>query len=202
VRHLNRLEVVVQMMYHILDLLAQVASDWLEAQVEADWYERYSQRFSNYRFPKSEAGQLALAEVIGRDGFQLLEKIYSEDAPAFLCTIPVVEMLRRVWLENYYLDGDAIRWRTESNLPPVRQMIISPYDEQAHFSTKREMDWYGYKVHLTETCEQESPNLITHLEPISATEQDNQALDKIHTALQKKTTSAWSTCRGCRIFVW
>ena len=186
VRHLHRLEVVGQTMYHVLDLLAQIAPDWLKAQVEADWYERYSQRFSNYRLPKSEAGKLALAEVIGRDGFHLLQKIYSEDAPAFLCKIPVVETLRRVWLQNYYLESDAIHWRTEGNLPPASQMIISPYDEEAHFSTKREMYWYGYKVHLTETCEQDTPNLITHVETTSATEQDNQALGKIHAALQNK----------------
>jgi transposase len=173
-------------MYHVLDLLAQIAPDWLKAQVEADWYHRYSQRFSNYRFPKSESEKLSLAEVIGRDGFHLLQKIYSEDAPAFLCKIPVVETLRRVWLQNYYEEGDKVHWRTEGNLPPASKMIISPYDEEAHFSTKREMYWYGYKVHLTETCEQDTPNLITHVETTSSTEQDNQALDKIHAALQSK----------------
>ena len=52
VRHLNRIELVGQTLYHVLDLLSQVAPDWLRIQVSADWYERYSLRFSNYRFPK------------------------------------------------------------------------------------------------------------------------------------------------------
>jgi transposase len=186
VRHLNRLEVVGQTLYHVLDLLAQIAPDWLKAQVEAEWYERYSQRFSNYRFPKSEAEKIALAELIGADGFHLLHRIYSEDAPPFLYKIPVVDTLRRVWLQNYYMESDVLHWRTEGNLPPAGQMIISPYDEEAHFSTRREMYWFGYKVHLTETCEQDTANLITHVETTSSTEQDNLALDKIHSALQNK----------------
>ena len=28
-----------------------------------------------------------------------------------------------------------------------------PYDPEARYSTKREVEWVGYKVHLTETCE-------------------------------------------------
>jgi transposase len=186
VRHLNRIELVGQTLYHVLDLLAQVAPDWLRMQVSTDWHERYNQRFSNYRFPKQESEQLSLAETIGRDGFHLLQCIYSEDAPAFLRAIPAVEILRKVWLQNYYQENDILHWRKEGNLPPASLMIISPYDEDAHFSTKREMYWHGYKVHVTETCQQDAPNLITHVETTPANEQDNLALDKIHAALQEK----------------
>lgn len=65
VRHLNRLEVVGQTLYHVLDLLAQIAPDWLKAQVEAEWYERYSQRFSNYRFPKNLSENCHVSQNIG-----------------------------------------------------------------------------------------------------------------------------------------
>ena len=57
----SRIEVVGQTLYHVLNLLAQVAPEWLKTQVGADWYEHYSQRFTNYRFPKGQAEQLALA---------------------------------------------------------------------------------------------------------------------------------------------
>lgn len=186
VRHLNRIELVGQTLYQVLDLLAQVAPDWLRMQVSADWYERYSQRFSTYRLPKQEAEQLALAETIGRDGFHLLQRIYSEDVLAFLRTIPAVAILRKVWLQNYYQENSALHWRSEGNLPPASLMIISPYDEDTHYSTKREMYWHGYKVHLTETCQQDAPNLIIHVETTPANEQDNLALEKIHAALQEK----------------
>ncbi len=186
VRHLNRIELVGQTLYHALDLLAQIAPDWLRKQVSAEWYERYSRRLSSYCLPKPEEEQIALAETIGNDGLHLLQQIYSGDAPSYLRAIPSVETLRRVWLQNYFFEDDCLHWRREGNLPPASLRIISPYDEEAHFSAKREMNWYGYKVHLTETCQQDTPNLITHVETTPSNEQDNLSLDEIHAALQEK----------------
>src|SRR5215467_1284245 len=50
----------------------------------------------------------------------------------------------------------------------LAQYIGSPYDIEAHYSKKRSTTWVGYKVHLTKTCEKESPHLITHVETTSA----------------------------------
>jgi transposase len=44
---------------------------------------------------------------------------------------------------------------------------------------KREVTWVGYKVHLTETCDEDLPHLITHVETSVATEQDINALNAI-----------------------
>jgi transposase len=65
-------------------------------------------------------------------------------------------------------------------------MIASPYDVESRYSHKRSTEWRGYKVHLTETCETECPNLITHVETTSATKQDVAVVDTIHTKLEKK----------------
>ncbi len=54
---------------------------------------------------------------------------------------------------------------------------------QSRYSTKRSVTWVGYKVHLTETCEQDTPHLITHVETAQATEGDSSALPRIHAAL-------------------
>ncbi len=40
----------------------------------------------------------------------------------------------------------------------------SPYDPEAHYGNKRSITWTGYKVHLTETCEDNEIHLITHVE--------------------------------------
>lgn len=48
-------------------------------------------------------------------------------------------------------------------------MISSPYDEEVHNSKKRTTSWMGYKVHLTETCADEAPHLITHVETTPST---------------------------------
>ena len=68
----------------------------------------------------------------------------------------------------------------------VALQIHSPYDVEARFSTKREMLWAGYKVHLTETCDEKLPHLITHVETTPATTYDGAVTETIHTALEAK----------------
>lgn len=65
-------------------------------------------------------------------------------------------------------------------------MIASPYDLEMRYSQKRSTAWRGYKVHLTETCEADTPNLITHVETTLATVQDVAVVDDIHAGLAKK----------------
>ncbi len=185
VASLHRLELVGQALYRVLDLLAQVAPDWLQQQVDKEWYERYRYPITDYRLPKGEKERQQLAETIGRDGAHLLRQVYREDAPAFLRTIPAVDALRRIWIQNYYQEGEQVTWRQEDNLPPAHVRICSPFDLEARFSSKRDsIFWLGYKVHLSESCPTDQPHLITHVETTLATEQDNMALNRIHTGLQ------------------
>jgi transposase len=51
---------------------------------------------------------------------------------------------------------------------------------------KREVTWVGYKAHLTETCVEDAPLVITHVETTPATEADIQVLDPIHQDLAQK----------------
>jgi transposase len=57
-------------------------------------------------------------------------------------------------------------------LPPAPLLICSPYDPEVRESTKRETDWTGYKVHVTATCDDETPNLITDVMTTPATTSD------------------------------
>jgi len=112
---------------------------------------------------------LALAEIIAQDGNTLLAAVYAPAAPPWMRTVPAVDTLRRVWVQQFYRDGDTLRWRTDQDgTPPSAIMIGSPYDVDAHYSKKGETSWVGYKVHLTETCDDEGPNLITHVETTAA----------------------------------
>lgn len=65
-------------------------------------------------------------------------------------------------------------------------MIASPYDLDVRYSQKRGKEWRGYKVHLTEACEPDRPNLITHVETTLATDQDVTAVETIHRGLAEK----------------
>jgi len=65
-------------------------------------------------------------------------------------------------------------------------MVASPYDADVHYSKKRSTTWIGYKVHLTETCDDERPHLITHVETTPSPVVDRDALGPVHGTLAAK----------------
>jgi transposase len=74
-RVLNRLECVGETLRHALNVLAEVAPDWLRAVAPPDWYARYSHRIEDYRLPQGQAVRRAYAAVIGADGVHLLRAL-------------------------------------------------------------------------------------------------------------------------------
>ena len=186
VRLLNRLELVGETLRHGLEVLAEVAPDWLVQQITVDWFDRYSYRFEQSRLPKGQDERQALAERIGADGYHLLGVVYATDAPAELRQLPAVAILRRVWLQQYYREDERIQWRQAGNLPPGAQMIQSPYDPEAQFAQKRTQEWVGYKAHLTETCDDDAPHLIVNVETTAATAPDSALTATIHAHLAQR----------------
>lgn len=188
VRALNRLQIVGETMRHALNVLAVAAPDWLPPHLHADWPERYGARFEEYRLPKAKDARQALAEQIGGDGRGLLHQIYATAAPAWLRDLPAVQTLRQVWCQQYHaVPADApMRWRASAELPPGRLIINSPYDPEARYGHKRTTEWTGYKVHLTESCDDDAPHFITHVLTSAAPGPDYDALEPIHQALAAK----------------
>lgn len=186
VRTMNRIEVAGEALFHALDLLAQIDPIWLKAQIPSEWFERYRQRPTSFHLPKSEKGKLELALQIGEDGQNLLSKIYTDSAPEYLRKLPVIDTMRRIWIQNYYQEEDTIEWREEKDCPPASLRVVSPYDIEVRSSTHGDAFWRGYKVHFTETCDEQTPHLITHVETTLATEQDTTTLPRIHSALERK----------------
>jgi transposase len=141
----------------------------------------------DYRLPSGQTKRDAYAEIIGSDGAVLLQAIYGPAAPGWLREIPAVQILRRVWVQQYTGREDGrLRWRQVDELPPAAQRIRSPFDDEVRYCTKRETGWVGYKVHVTETCDAESPRLITQVETTLATTSDSRMITPIHEALQRK----------------
>jgi transposase len=152
VRSLSNLECVGETLRAALDDLARLAPDWLVRQISPDWFERYSHRVENYRLPKAEKQRTALAQQIGADGVHLLHSLEQPDAPADLSDIASVQILRQVWQQYYDLSGGQAKWRAGPQESSDEGIIRSPYDPEARTGKKRETTWFGYKVHLTETC--------------------------------------------------
>jgi transposase len=190
IRELHRLENVGETMRHALNRLAIVAPDWLRPRANLAWVERYAHRVEQYRLPKEDAERQALATVIGQDGYHLLEACLNPSAPVVVQTEPAVDILRRVWIQQYYRcdasEAVEIRWRTSAEQPPSALIISSPYDVEARYKTKRETSWLGYKAHLTETCDDDMPNLITHVATTPATMADGDLTASIQADLAAK----------------
>jgi transposase len=180
---LNRLEFVGETLRHTLNVLAVVEPEWLRARVPTEWFDRYDQRFQEYRLPAGRPERYALAEVIGADGCQLLTAVYASGALTWLRHIPAVEVLRQVWLQQFYVVAEALRWRAAEDLPPASLMICSPYDAEARYSQKRQTEWTGYKVHLTETCDEDTPHVITDVQTTPAPRSDFDLLPTIQADL-------------------
>jgi transposase len=183
IRTLNRLELVGETMRYALNRLAVMAPGWLRAHIQPAWFERYSHRVENYRFPKAATDRQQLAATIGADGFALLQAAYGSDAPPDVRDALAVEVLRQIWVQQYYGGEHPPRWRHEPDVPPAAQLIHSPYDLEARYSTQHGSAWVGYKAHATETCDDDTPHIITHVETTPATTPDDNMLEPIHAAL-------------------
>lgn len=188
IRTLTRLELVTETLIHTLNILSTVAPDWLKSWVPSDWFTKYERQLDEYRLPQEKGARQIFAEEIGVDGHHLLDSIYSQLAPDFLRGIPAVETMRAIWVQQYYIAGESVHWRDKGSLPASAVMISSPHDTDARYSSKRNTTtWVGYKVHLTETCDEDSPHLITNVQTTLATDGDSGSMGKIHQELEELT---------------
>jgi transposase len=186
IRVLNRLERVAETLRAALNSLAVVAPAWLQALAPLEWYDRYSSRVENYHLPKTDEARKALAAVIGADGQTLLHAIEAAVDQPWLREVPAVKTLRQVWAEQYSEVNGKLGWREVKDMPSPAELIASPYDPEARYSTKREIEWVGYKVHVTETCEADTPHLIVNVETTPATTPDDHMVKCVHTSLEQR----------------
>lgn len=156
-RTLNRLERVAETLRAALNAVATAAPDWLREQVPPDWFERYSRRIEDYRLPKGKDARQVYAAQVGTDGLQLLVDLWDSSAPSDLRGLPAVETLRCIWIQQYLVVEGQIRLREPKEMPGSTAEIESPDEPDARYGAKRERHWVGYKVHVTETCDDEAP---------------------------------------------
>jgi transposase len=206
---LNRLELVGESVRAVLEALAAAHPDWLAQRIcVSDFARRYGTPMTSWHPPASQAKRDELAIAYARDGYALLEAVYDSSSPAWLRELPAADVLRRVLVQNYtrtITGGKEVIKRREKEpegdgLPPGHARIASPYDLDARWSVKRDTFWLGYKLHVTETCDDQPrcgcpaagdggtgqrghdkdcaapafPNLITHVATTEATVPDSQ----------------------------
>ncbi|MEE8142695.1 MAG: IS1182 family transposase, partial [Planctomycetota bacterium] len=197
IRVLNRLELVGETLRAALNELAGVAPEWLQSLAPLEWYERYSKRIEDSRLPREQSKRDAYAHTVGEDGFALLDAFEDHQAPPELRDLPIIDTLRRTWQRHYERrdDGTAttgeggerhVRFKANRELPKAAEGIESPYDLDARYRTKRDTQWTGYMVHVSETCEEEAPHLLTHVHTTAASVHEAKCTDAIHQGLSDK----------------
>ena len=197
IRVLNRLELVAETLRAALNAVATVAPTWLQAVTPLAWYERYSRRIEESRLPKATTEREAYAQMVGEDGFHLLDAVETPAVPEGLRELPSLEALRRTWQRHYERTARApaspgeppeydVRFKASRELPPAAEGVESPYDVEARYRHKRDTQWTGYMVHVSETCEPTAPHLLTHVHTTPATVHEAQCTEPIQQALIDK----------------
>ena len=186
IRVMNRLEMVAETMRAALNELATVAPDWLAQVAKPEWFDRYRRRAEQSRLPNGAKARDKFAGQIAADGYLLLELLSEQQQPDLL-KLEKVETLRKVWQQHYTRSeaGEA-RWRVGKETLRAAVSIESPYDTEAKYSRKDTIRWTGYKVHLSETCDEHLPHLITNVHTTVATTQDVASTAEIQNALYQK----------------
>lgn len=185
IRALNRTLCVAQTMVYVLNVLSEVAPDWILAHVPAEWVERYGERLEHERLPKEEEERKQYANQVGTDGWMLLDALQAPATPDWMKALPAVTTLRTIWEQQFEPLDQGGQWRREPALPAA-QLITSPYDLDARNGKKRATFWTGYKVHFTQTCDEAAPQLIIHVETTPAPLSDEGVISAIHDDLAQK----------------
>ncbi|WAZ26963.1 transposase [Streptomyces cinnabarinus] len=112
VRTLNRTELVTETLRAALEQLVLADGQWLAPLITADWADRYGRPAFYHRLPKGKAALEEYVLQVGADGLGLLTAVFADDAPPRLRALPQVELLRQVWVQQYWHDGSGrLRWR-------------------------------------------------------------------------------------------
>jgi len=152
-RSLSNLECVGETLRAALDDLAALAPDWLGRSARTGW----SATATGW-------GTIACA-IRGKpahglgaaDGLHLLHALEQPAAAADLKEVASVRLLRQVWQQYYDLSGEKAKWRAGPQAHEGEGIMRSPSDAEARTGKARETIWFGYNVHLTETCPPNAP---------------------------------------------
>ncbi len=97
-----------------------------------------------------------------------------------------MELLEKIWENQYRLESGKLLWREAKELPRAGERLDSPYDPDARYGNKRSKTWSGYKLHLTETCDDELPRIVTRVDTTPAHLSDVSQTEKVHEDLHRR----------------
>jgi len=196
VRDLNRLELVMETLRLALNSLVEEKAEWVKQNVPGSWIETYGEWIESERLvknsgPQGKAETERLLAQTGRDGYRLMEQLESHPELSGLEAIKVLEKIwkqeyRRVESEKGAIEIEMSTKKSRRADGVDRERIVTPHDVEARYSEKRGQGHKGYKLHLTETAEEDGPALVTDVEVVGGQEYDGSALEGIHQRLEER----------------
>jgi len=179
VERMSRLELVWETMRVALREIERAAPKWYGEVVPATFHDVYVDRHSDWRLSQEEVRKGM--QKTGKDGFWLLDHL-DASAPEKVLALPEVEVLREVWEQQFTRRGGKVK--VKSTPIKGKEVICSPHDPQARWAKKRSMQWVGYKIHVTETAEDDvKVQFITDIAATAANDTDGEATGDIQTRL-------------------
>lgn len=200
VTRLTRLELVYETIRVTLMALKRTESAWFAQMIPPRLVEEYGERGEQERWVK-ESGDKGHTEVkrraarIGQDGQWLVDRLEASDTPPSLQTLPEVATLRTVWAQQFHIEPLSDQppgmrpTQLELREHPASagaETICTPHDPEARYSEKRGRDWQGYKLHVTETADDDTPRLITDVRTTLATAADFDQVTPIQETLVRR----------------
>jgi transposase len=191
VRRLNRIESCGESLRAALEEIIAISPGFVVPLLKEGWDQRYGRKVETSRLlGRSGASAQMLAEQIGTDGQELLDAIDADPTADWMNTLPKVTILRTVWDQQYERTRSGrLRLKDVEDLGPAAERVHSPHDPDARYSTKStpagesDLEWVGSKCHLTESCDADTPNLVTDVHTTPATDPDVTATTDIQDKL-------------------
>jgi len=186
VRGLTRLELVTEAVRAALEELARTAGHALAGLIGDDWGRRCGRPV---RLGKNPARPKTRMNDAGSDARRLPGHL-AAGYPGLLRG-PQAGALRQVVVQNYHRDpAGRLRWRDDdgdAGLPPSAARIVSPCGPAARCARRGQVTrWAGYLAHVTETCAEDSPSVITGVAAMPAASDGTSALKGIHDRLERR----------------
>jgi transposase len=114
-------------MIYVLNVLSEVAPDWVLAHVPVEWVERYGERLEHERLPTEEEERKQYANQVGADGWMVFAALDAATTPDWMKTLPAITTLHTIWEQQFEPPEQGGQWRPEPALPAA-QLINSPYE--------------------------------------------------------------------------
>jgi transposase len=176
------MELVCESLRLAVRAVSEVAPAWVAQTLPPTFLERYDMRQSEYGLSQSQV-QSRLVQA-GEDGFWFLAQL-ERSAPEAVQSLAEVATLRTVLAQQF---PSAPGGGPAAKRPSGEGVIESPHEPDARYASKRGQGWIGYRVQVTESCDDKWPHLIVDLAATSAPANDAPQLPQIQQRLRQQGT--------------